>query len=221
MEIDDSQTSLTASVADSAAKLIAQSSVNLVGEPAPLGLTLDQAPDNASVFIKGLLPGMELSTGAPSGDGVWQLPAKDLKYAWIAPPPDFVGTADLVAELRLANFQMADRQSVRVEWTRQSQPIERTREQGLATQTEDFPPVRPSTGMQDRKGPGLGVTAPPTTVKPSQSTRPNGSVESNGVGARRKVELPRSVERGRDARSERPSEGQRLLVPKGFWDWSR
>src|SRR2546421_1018345 len=35
------------------------------------------------------------------------LSASDLQYAWVAPPKDFVGSADLVAELRLPNAQTA------------------------------------------------------------------------------------------------------------------
>jgi hypothetical protein len=46
----------------------------------------------------------------------WQLSADDLHYAWIAPPEGFVGSADLVAELRLSNGQIAGRQAIHLEW---------------------------------------------------------------------------------------------------------
>jgi hypothetical protein len=61
----------------------------------------DGGPCSAVVIIKGLVPGMELSTGNWVAVDTWQLQARDLPYAWIAPPEGFMGSADLVAELRL------------------------------------------------------------------------------------------------------------------------
>jgi hypothetical protein len=76
-------------------KLIVQSSRGVLGEPAPIGLALRGAAHDAVVLIRGLVPGMEFSTGrAVSGD-TWQLSITDLPYAWIAPPKGFVGSADL------------------------------------------------------------------------------------------------------------------------------
>jgi hypothetical protein len=40
----------------------------------------------------------------------------DLPNAWIAPPDGFVGSADLVAELRLSNGKIVDRQAMHIEW---------------------------------------------------------------------------------------------------------
>jgi hypothetical protein len=82
-------------------KLIVHSSPGVFGEPAPLGLTLQGVANDAVVIIKGLVPGMELSTGNWVAVDTWQLQARDLPYAWIAPPEGFMGSADLVAELRL------------------------------------------------------------------------------------------------------------------------
>jgi hypothetical protein len=45
----------------------------------------------------------------------WEIPATELGYAWIAPPIGFVGTAKLIAALRLPD-QIADRQAIDVEW---------------------------------------------------------------------------------------------------------
>jgi hypothetical protein len=59
---------------------------------------------------------MELSAGGAVSGDTWQLSATDLPYAWIAPPEGFVGSADLVAELRLANDKIADRRAIHLEW---------------------------------------------------------------------------------------------------------
>jgi hypothetical protein len=92
--------------------LVVQSSRGVSGEPAPLGLALQGRAEGAIVIITGLLPGMGLSTGDAVGDKAWQLSATDLQYAWIAPSEGFVGSADLIAELRLSNGKIVDRRTI-------------------------------------------------------------------------------------------------------------
>jgi len=50
------------------------------------------------------------------GTNTWQVRATDLAYGWVAPPENFVGSTDLVAELRLADNKIADRQVLYLEW---------------------------------------------------------------------------------------------------------
>jgi hypothetical protein len=98
-------------------ELIVESSRAVAGEPAPLGIALrGGADEDGAVIITGLIPGMELSAGRSMANASWQLSAKDLPLAWIAPPPNFVGSADLVAELRLSNDEIADRRAIHLEW---------------------------------------------------------------------------------------------------------
>jgi hypothetical protein len=97
-------------------KLIVQSSRGVSGEPAPIALALRGAAHDAVVLIRGLVPGMELSAGGAVSGDTWQLSPTDLPYAWIAPPDGFVGSADLVAELRLSNGKIVDRQAMHIEW---------------------------------------------------------------------------------------------------------
>jgi hypothetical protein len=98
-------------------RLVVQTARGPAGEPAPLGLTVRGPANGAVVHIKGLMPGMELSTGNAVGSDAWQISATDLGHAWIAPPPEgFVGSADLVAELRLTDDKIVDRQGIKLEW---------------------------------------------------------------------------------------------------------
>ena len=97
-------------------RLIVQSSRGVSGEPAPIALALRGAAHDAVVLIRGLVPGMELSAGGAVSGDTWQLSPTDLPYAWIAPPDGFVGSADLVAELRLSNGKIVDRQAMHIEW---------------------------------------------------------------------------------------------------------
>jgi hypothetical protein len=97
-------------------KLVIEPTLGAQGEPVPIGLALRGRANDAVVLLRGLIPGMELSAGSAVTGDSWQLSATDLPYAWIAPPEGFVGSADLVAELRLSNDKIADRRAIHLEW---------------------------------------------------------------------------------------------------------
>jgi hypothetical protein len=48
---------------------------------------------------------------------MWRVSVEELAGAGITPPRGFVGAIDLVLELRLADNTLADRKSLRVEWS--------------------------------------------------------------------------------------------------------
>ena len=110
-------------------QLVVQSSHGMSGEPAPLGLEVQGSAEGAVVLIKGLVPGMELSTGSSVGGNAWQLSARDLHYAWIAPPEGFAGSADLIAELRLPSNQITDRRAIHFEWVTATSPAPARRDE--------------------------------------------------------------------------------------------
>jgi hypothetical protein len=64
-------------------RLIVNSSRMVSGEPAPLGVSLLGKADGAVMIFTGLVPGMELSTGAPVASDTWEVLAADLGDAWI------------------------------------------------------------------------------------------------------------------------------------------
>ena len=103
-------------------RLIVQSARGMTGEPVPLGLAIYGPAEGAIVIITGLLAGMEVSTGVEVGAHRWELLPEDVGYAFIAPPENFVGSADLVAELRLADDKIVDRQPIYLEWVPPSPP---------------------------------------------------------------------------------------------------
>jgi hypothetical protein len=197
-------------------KLIIEPSLGVAGEPAPIGLSLRGGGNNAIVIIRGLLPGMELSTGSAIADDTWQLSAADLPYAWIAPPRDFVGSADLVAELRLPNAQIADRQTLHVKWTRPGQEREPI---APRQENEMQPPIGPPT-IQHPNDRDVITAAPPISAEPLQGQidREHGK----SVRARGKNNLRRSVDEvNRRAPLATPYVGESNPAVKGFWDWSR
>jgi hypothetical protein len=185
-------------------KLIVEPSLGIAGEPVQIGLSLRGQVNDAIVVISGLVPGMELSAGSALARTAWQLPASDLPYAWVAPPQDFVGSAALVAELRLPNGQIADRQALLVEWMRPA-PVGHT----LGQRSETAPASAPETVQHPNDR--ILLTAPSSiSIGPSQ-----GKVRG---------------EYGQDARARnrnnlRPGTHginvERNSRVKGFWDWSR
>jgi hypothetical protein len=98
------------------ARLIVQPSRETSGKPARLAVALQGQAEGAVVTITGLVSGMQLSNGEPTGVTAWRLPATVLGDIWIGPPDNFVGSIDLDVELRLPDDRVVDRQAVRLEW---------------------------------------------------------------------------------------------------------
>jgi len=96
-----------------------QEASRVQGDAFPLAAKADGPVEGAVVFVKGLAAGSTLSVGRPLATTGWWLAAADLPNASVRPPSDFVGSMDVVLELRRANDSLLDRKSVRLEWTPQ------------------------------------------------------------------------------------------------------
>jgi hypothetical protein len=134
-----------------------------LGEPAALGLAVQGGAESA-VIIRGLLPGMELSNGDAVAADASQVAATALGKTWIAPPESFIGSADLVAELRLPDNKIADRVAIRLEW---GSPISPEPTQGPSDREE--PPISPASvpPQLDRQ---QIVAGPPISAEPTQAS---------------------------------------------------
>jgi hypothetical protein len=124
-------------------RLIVQSSRGMSGKPAPLGLTLQGRAEGAVVIITGLMPGMELSMGGAVGADAWKVLATDLGDAWISPPENFVGSVDLVAELRLSDDKISDRQAIHFEWAPRTS-LRSAQRQLVGEEITAVPPISPT-----------------------------------------------------------------------------
>jgi len=132
------------------ARLIVQSWRGNSDEPTPLGLAVKGPAEHAVVYIKGLMPGMELSSGNRVGSDAWEIPATGVGDVWIAPPQGFVGTAKLVAELRLPDSRIADRQAVYFEWELQRPtPVQHQLEERAALQSIPPEPIQSQTDRDE------------------------------------------------------------------------
>ncbi len=188
------------------AGLIVQSWRGNSDEPAPLGLAVQGPAEHAVVYIKGLMPGMELSSGSRVGSDAWEIPATGLGDAWIAAPPGFVGTAKLVAELRLPDSRIADRQAVYFEWELQNSPapVQHQLEERAALQSISPEPIQPQTDRDEVvssqepvsargqfDGKGIAV-APSISLAPVQLQRNRGEAEPTEIPAAMPRQLNRS-----------------------------
>ena len=194
-------------------KLVVEPTLGVPGEPVPIGLALRGRANDAVVILRGLVPGMELSAGSAVTGGTWQLSATDLPYAWIAPPKDFVGSADLIAELRLSNEQIADRQPIHLQWMTpdSSTPAQRESDRNEITAV---PPISPEIAHptdREAMAPAKERTQRQLNAKEIKTFRKRGKTDL-------RVARP-------DARRRAPVTdayaGDATNPPKGFWVWSR
>ena len=124
-------------------RLRIETSHGISGEPVRLALAIDGSAEGAVVIITGMLAGMEISTGNEVGTHRWELLPEDMPYAFVAPPEKFVGSVGLVAELRLANDKIVDRQPVYLEWAPPSSPAP------AENQYNREQPARPNRRVED------------------------------------------------------------------------
>jgi hypothetical protein len=199
-------------------KLIAEPSVGVAGEPVQMRLALRGLSHDAVVIVRGLIPGMELSAGTSVIGDRWELAATDLPYAWIAPPQDFVGSVELIAELRLPNAQIAGRQIVHVEWTQAATGPEHQRVGEQISGQKEIDPTPPIAAVQPSHNRDVVTAPPPMSAEPSQGQL--GRNEGKSPRAREKSSLRRpTVSDG--GRGSPPASSDNTRTFKGFWDWSR
>jgi hypothetical protein len=86
------------------------------GEPVPLDVTIQGRAAGGVAVIRGLIPGMSLSSGTPISNESWEVPATDLANTWVGPPVGFAGVVSLTAELQVDGARVIDPQPVRIEW---------------------------------------------------------------------------------------------------------
>jgi hypothetical protein len=161
------------------------------GEPAALGLAVQGGAESA-VIIRGLLPGMELSNGDAVAADASQVAATALGKTWIAPPESFIGSADLVAELRLPDNKIADRLAIQLEW---GPPISPEPTRGPSDWEEPGLPISPTSAPPHLDRQQI-VAGPPISPEPTQGPSDR---EEPGSPSRRSPRRANSM--GRRSRS--------------------
>ena len=218
------------------AHLAVHSSHAVSGEPTPLGLELQRKAQSGIVTIAGLAPGMEVSTGAAIGAGAWELAASDLDAAWIGPPESFVGSVDLIAELRLPDDKIVDRQAIHFEWTAPISslpaPNQLTRDESKTSQLdrEQLPADAQVSPDVPERSSGREVISGAPPISPESAVLQTASQDSGALetaveeraakdSAFARPSLERSARRRSQSATESKQEGRQTF--EGFWDWSR
>ena len=92
-------------------------------EVARLTIATADAGVNSVIVVGGLAPGSTLSAGKEVAPNVWRLSAGELPGATVTPPRGFAGIMDLTLELRLADYTLADRKGLQLEWVGKGGPV--------------------------------------------------------------------------------------------------
>ena len=119
----DSGNSSTAAIAietkaepEPSSRLVAEDQRAIANEPMPLEVSVDNAVQNASLRLAGLVAGTHLSAGSRVSDSSWQLPLDRLKNVYLYAPTDYVGVMNSALDLVGPDKRLIDRREVRFEW---------------------------------------------------------------------------------------------------------
>ncbi len=85
------------------------------GKAAPLNFAIADAPEGSTILVSGLGAGATLSKGENRGVE-WRVGLAELADLTVMPQKDFVGSMDLVVELRLPDGALGARQLVKLNW---------------------------------------------------------------------------------------------------------
>jgi hypothetical protein len=96
--------------------LMVRNHSGFVNEPLELGVSVEAPDPNATVTIKGMLPGARLTAGVPLSFTEWRVPAGEVSTAMVIPPADFAGELNLSAELRNADGAAQVTSFLRLAW---------------------------------------------------------------------------------------------------------
>ena len=122
--------------------LAVQDGSGIVNEPLKLGVSVTSPPPEASVTIKGLPAGARLTFGKRMATNEWRVATSEIANTSVIPPDEFVGQANLTAELRDADGITLVKGAMRLAWA---------------------PVWRPGAAAVD-------IHAPPTALRPVESS---------------------------------------------------
>jgi len=137
------------------ARLVVENQKGFANEPLALGVTPTDVSGAETVTLAGLAIGTKLSAGEPLGLTSWQMSARDVGNALVHAPKDFVGTMDVVIDLRAAMGDwLMDSQAFRLEWIRKNE-----------TRPAPQPPPQPEPSKQPPAAPAIDPADVATLVR--------------------------------------------------------
>jgi hypothetical protein len=82
----------------------------------PLAIKVTNYTPDISINLSGLVVGTMLSSGSGAGEGQWRIAIDDLPNTRVIPPPGYVGSMTIIAELRSGDDQAIIRTPVQLIW---------------------------------------------------------------------------------------------------------
>jgi hypothetical protein len=118
-----------------------------------VGVTVESPREGATAVVSGLAQGTTLSTGKSWGSTGWTLPASELATTYLRPPAGFTGVMEYTVALQLADGTIADRQTMRLEWTAPAAAQAPQAPQPPVQQARTPPPVAPAPAQAQTPAP--------------------------------------------------------------------
>ena len=168
------------------------------GQAAPLNFAIADAPEGSTILISGLAPGATLSQGKDRGAD-WRLGLAELSDLAVIPPKGFVGSMNLVVELRLPDGALGARNLIKLDWAgdataeaqkpaTQASPASAPVETPLAATLTPAAPEAQSVAEQ----PLARAAAPSQEAAPAQAEAPAGEPVAPSVETARRAPRPAS-----------------------------
>jgi hypothetical protein len=82
----------------------------------PLAIKVTNYTPDISINLSGLVVGTMLTSGSGAGEGQWRIAIDDLPNTRVIPPPGYVGSMTVIAELRSGDDQAIVRTPVQLIW---------------------------------------------------------------------------------------------------------
>ncbi len=87
-----------------------------------LGVKMTGPIEGVIAIVSGFIPGTKLSRGQPWGENEWFVPASELPLTKLRPPANFSGTMQYTVSLKTPDAKIADRQTLRLQWSQAQSP---------------------------------------------------------------------------------------------------
>jgi hypothetical protein len=82
-----------------------------------IGVKISGRIEGVMAIVSGLVAGTKLSHGQPWTDSEWLVPASQLADTKLRPPANFSGTMQYTVALKMPDAKIADRQTLRLQWS--------------------------------------------------------------------------------------------------------
>jgi hypothetical protein len=82
-----------------------------------IGVKISGRIEGVMAIVSGLVAGTKLSHGQPWTDSEWLVPAAQLADTKLRPPANFSGTMQYTVALKMPDAKIADRQTLRLQWS--------------------------------------------------------------------------------------------------------